>query len=98
MYLRTKHAWYVLGEPAPRYHDSFVPLWTRHRIAHLFFSAANQDGRLTMADFRQTLQEFDEEEEAVVPTTTMLERDLTPEDLDLPEIVSVNPSSQQVSR
>lgn len=65
IYLRTKFAWYILGQPSKDYLPFFSAFWTRHFIFHTLLMSASANPNLTMQDFKSLLEELDEPLEVV---------------------------------
>ncbi|KAG2020168.1 hypothetical protein CC2G_005536 [Coprinopsis cinerea AmutBmut pab1-1] len=88
LYVRTQYAWYILGEPALTYRPFFAPLWTRHRLTHLFLCAAMEDARLSYSDLQNTLPERDQQTQGITTASDILGREFSAEDLENAEVNS----------
>lgn len=56
IYLRTKHAWYILEIPSSHYRPLYANFWVKHSLAHLCVSAALQDEDITYDGFVSLLE------------------------------------------
>jgi len=88
IYIRTDFAWYILGLPSRQYIHLFRPYWLQHRILHLLVNAST-DPRLTYKTFKDKIQHFDEAEDNIVNTRSILGRKLRTEDAESPEVVTI---------
>lgn len=82
IYIRTKHAWYILEDPSKKYRDYFRPLWTRCRLTHVFLKTAQSNFKLAYPDFRKDIARYDGKVDGLVSTYSVLRREFTPQDLD----------------
>ncbi|KAL0066508.1 hypothetical protein AAF712_006551 [Marasmius tenuissimus] len=56
IYLRTKHAWYILDTPAQSYQQLFKPFFIHHRLSHILLCQLLQDEELSMDEFKRQLK------------------------------------------
>jgi DNA (cytosine-5)-methyltransferase 1 len=88
IYIRTDFAWYILGLPSRQYIHLFRPYWLQHRILHLLV-VASTDSRLTYEAFKDNIQKFDEAEDNIVTSLSILGRNLTTQDAESPDVVTI---------
>ncbi|KAG6916653.1 hypothetical protein DXG01_005939 [Tephrocybe rancida] len=84
IYLRTKHAWYVLHMPTRQYRPFYVPFWTRHQVLDSLLNVVIRDPRTSYEDFLASLSDIDGDDfarDAALASVQMLGRVLTEEDI-----------------
>lgn len=89
MYLRTKYAWYILDTPSAIYAAFFADFWLQHRILHLVVTAAIANGRITFDAFIGSLKVTPETSDAIAISIKMLGRELTQDDVESDDVVSI---------
>ena len=89
MYIRTDFAWYILGSPSRQYNHLFRPFWLRHRILHLLVTASTEQTRLTYEAFKDKIQQFDEAEDSITTSLSILGRKLRKQDAESSEVVTI---------
>ncbi|GLB34766.1 putative cytosine specific DNA methyltransferase replication foci [Lyophyllum shimeji] len=95
IYIRTKHAWYILDMPSDQYRPLFVPFWIQHRVLHLLVTAAIKTPRISYDKFLEGLEEcgstdadagINPPNEDFVACLRMLGRTLTKNDFELDDV------------
>lgn len=89
MYLRTKYAWYILDTPSAKYSPFFDGFWLKHRMLHLVVSAAQENPRITYDQFVKSLKISAESSDAVALSMKILGRELTKDDVENDDVVSL---------
>lgn len=99
IYIRTKHAWYILDSPSPTYHMFFSPFWVQHRLLHLLINSSLENPRLTYTEFIENLQSVDESDDCGIVSSSysILNRGLHEEDLKSDDVVSISISQFTIS-
>jgi DNA (cytosine-5)-methyltransferase 1 len=82
IYIRTKHAWYILGMPSLQYSPHFTPFWKPHRITHLLLSAVLADPAVEIDNFCEMLAGLDKEDDKVATAEDILGRAFSEDDFD----------------
>ncbi|KAH6918476.1 S-adenosyl-L-methionine-dependent methyltransferase [Coprinopsis sp. MPI-PUGE-AT-0042] len=82
IYIRTKHAWYILEDPSKKYRDYFKALWARCRLVHVFLKTAQSNFKLLYPEFQEDINKYDGKVDGLVSTFSILRRQFAPQDLD----------------
>ncbi|KAG6862076.1 hypothetical protein C0995_007206 [Termitomyces sp. Mi166 len=84
MYIRTKHAWYILHMPSEEYRRFFISFWIKHRVMHLLLNTVIRDRQTSYDEFIALLSDIEGDgfaREEALASLQMLGRVLTEADI-----------------